>query len=139
MKKLDFLFPAEPRDFPMRRPVRVLLRTAHIFTGGVLLGGLIFNQPWLDIQPWWIAMAVSGLLLFLTDLHASFAILFQLSGVVVLLKLVLVAVAGWIPQIAIHALLFALIIGSISSHMSGRLRHLAPAFARDLVADRRRG
>ena len=128
------LFPPQPRDFPHRRVLRLGLRTAHILTAGTLLGGVIFDQAWPSLQPWWLAMLVTGALLLLTDLHASCGYLLQVSGLSVLAKIALSAAAGWIPQAALPLLLGALVIGSISSHMPGRYRHRAPEWARDWIA-----
>ena len=73
----QLLLPEEPRDFPGRRMTRSILRTVHILGGGVLIGAYLFQQPQDVIQPWYITATLSGLLLFLTDLHASFAVLFE--------------------------------------------------------------
>lgn len=117
------LFPARRRSFPYRRSIRLALRSLHLLSGGVLLGGVIFDQSWELLRIWWLLMALSGLLLFLTDLYATLAIAFQVSGVAVLLKIVLVAAIGLAPAYALHLLTAALLIGSITSHMPGNLRH----------------
>ena len=135
---LGLLFPVESRSFPFRRSVR-LLRTGHILAAGTLLGGVIFQQPWTALQPWWIAMLATGLALLATDLYASCGYLVQVSGLTVVLKMGLSALAGWYPQAALPLLLVALVIGSISSHMPGRYRHLAPPAARGLLARSGRG
>lgn len=134
-----WLFPQRPRDFPLRRTTRLILRTAHILTSGTLLGGVIFQQEWALLQPWWIGMVVTGLLLFLTDLHATAAVLLQVSGVVVIVKMLLVFAAGTYPSLALPLLLVALVIGAISSHMPGRYRHHYLLPGKRFVADERRG
>ena len=129
------LFPKELRSFPYRRHIRIALRTLHILSGGVLLGGHVFNQPVEALQLWLIATVVSGLLLLLTDLYASATILFELRGVVGILKIsLLLLVPVFWPQ-RVFILMLVLIIGAISSHMTGRLRHRRVLFSRCRAID----
>ncbi len=134
-----WLFPDPPRDFPLRRALRALLRALHILAGGVLLGGYVFTAPADALELWWIATVVSGGLLLATDLHASCALLLEVRGVIVagkLLLLLLVPLAGAYATVVLSAVLM---IGAIGSHMPGRYRHRL-LFLRDrLTADRRRG
>jgi len=123
MACLNIFFPKKLRSFPHRRNIRIALRTLHILSGGVLLGGHIFNQPVDALHVWLLATICSGLLLLLTDVYASATILFELRGLVALLKigLLLLVPIFWPQRVLI--LLLILIIGAVSSHMTGRLRH----------------
>lgn len=135
----NWLFPDPPRDFPLRRLARSLLRAAHILTGGVLLGGHIFSASDPALQWWWAATVISGVLLFATDLHASCAALVEVRGMVVLVKLGLLLL---IPAVGAHAVLVlsgALIIGAISSHMPRGFRHKVLFLGERVTVDKRRG
>jgi len=129
------LFPKELRSFPYRRNIRITLRTLHILSGGVLLGGHVFNQPVEALHLWLIATVLSGLLLLLTDLYASAAILFELRGVVGILKISLLLLVPIFWQQRIFILMLVLIIGAVSSHMTGRLRHRRVLFSRCQAID----
>jgi len=120
---LRILFPQPPRDPPFRRSVRIVLRTAHILTTGVLLGGHVFDVAPPALELWLWLSVISGLLLFATDLHATFVTFFELHGLAVLLKLVLLALVPLFWEHRVWLLVITLIIGGISSHMPGRWRH----------------
>ncbi len=117
------LFPQPPRAPRPRRGLRIALRTAHILTAGVLLGGHVFAVPTAALEPWlWLAV-VSGVLLFATDLYASFVVLFELHGLAVLLKLILLALVPVFWEQRVALLIMMLIVGGIVSHLPGRWRH----------------
>ncbi len=133
------LFPNPPRNFPLRRGIRTIFRGAHILTTGVLVGGHIFEQPKETLLIWLIASVATGALIFVTDLHASFGVLCELRGALVLAKLTLVALAGVFWEARVPLLIVALFVGAISSHMPREYRHRV-LFLRDrLVPDRRNG
>jgi hypothetical protein len=120
---LSFFFPKNLRNFPQRRNVRTGLRTIHILTTGVLLGGHIFNQPVGVLEVWLFAAISSGLLLLLTDLHASATILLEFRGLVAVLKIGLVCLVPIFWEQRVFLLIVVLVIGAVSSHMSGKIRH----------------
>lgn len=128
------LFPADPRVFPFRRGVRIALRTAHILTSGVMLGGYIFNVPATVLEPWLWSAVITGLLLFAVDLFATLAILFELHAIAVLVKIILLALVPLVWDHRVSILVMILIIGGISSHMPARFRHKL-VFFRSLFAE----
>ena len=133
------LFPKVPRDFSCRRGVRMALRTAHIFTAGTLLAGYIFGQPAAALEPWLLGTVISGFLLLATDLHASLGVLFEVRGLAVLVKLVLMALVPIFWDARISLLIAALVIGAVASHMPGEYRHKVLLFRDHIVPDQRRG
>lgn len=117
------LFPSEPRDFPQRRNLRTLLRALHILAGGVLLGGHIFHQPEPILMPWlWFAVG-TGVALLVSDLYASFSIILEMRGLIITIKLLLLAIAAIYPETITVALITIIMIGGVSSHMPGSFRH----------------
>lgn len=130
---LKTLFPAEPRDFPYRRSLRILLRTLHILATGVLLGGCVFNQPAAALAPWLTASAGTGLALVVIDLHASLMVLVELRGLMLLIKLLLLILIPVFWDLRIHLLVIVLFLGAIGSHMPKSYRHkiLLPASIRE--------
>ncbi len=75
------------------------------------------------VQPWWVAAVASGVLLLLLDLHESAAMLLQVRGAVVLLKVVLLVswplLGSWQPWV----LVFLVLISVVSSHAPGSWRY----------------
>ena len=135
----QLLLPEEPRDFPGRRMTRSILRTVHILGGGVLIGAYLFQQPQDVIQPWYITATLSGLLLFLTDLHASFAVLFEWRGLSIFSKIGLLLLLPLMPGFEIAILVLILTIGSLSSHLSRKFRHRLWLPLPDVSQDQRHG
>lgn len=133
------LFPPVPRDFPGRRGIRTLLRAAHILTGGVLVGGVLFDQSLQVLTPWVHGTLASGFLLFATDLYASFAILCEVRGASVLAKLALTALVPIFWGARLELLAAALLLGAVSSHMPGRYRHHLLLLRGHIAPDTRRG
>lgn len=127
---LRLFFPEQLRNFPLRRGVRIGLRTIHILMTGVLLGGHVFNQPIELLEPWLIGAVISGILLLLTDLHASVAILLEFRGLVAVVKLTMVCLVPVFWEQRVLVLMVVLAIGAISSHMSGKVRHRRLLFSK---------
>ncbi len=136
---VSFLFPEEPRSFPFRRSARTGLRAVHILSGGVLLGGYIFDHTTAELNPWLLGTAISGLLLLATDLHASLAVLCEVRGLAMLVKLALLGLVPVFREASISLLVAVLVIGAISSHMPGKYRHKVLLFRDRVVPERRRG
>lgn len=133
------LLPAEPRDFPFRRTVRILLRSAHIFATGTLVGGYIFNQPTAELMPWLWGSVVTGILLMATDLHASVAVLCEARGIAVVAKVVLFLLVPVFWEARVPLLVIILLIGAASSHMPKRVRHRVLIFPNRFAVDVRGG
>ena len=139
MTTWSILFPAQPRTFPYRRTIRICLRTLHILTTGVLLGGHMFDQPPEVLLAWLWGSIVSGLLLFATDLHASCAVLIELRGMAVFVKILLLLLVPFMWEFRVPLLIASLIIGAVSSHIPRTYRHRLLFLKDKIVVDERRG
>ena len=126
----SLLFPPHPRDFPGRRALKILLRAAHVLSGGILTGLYIFEAGDALSDRWLVGAIGSGALILLLDLHESGVFLLQVRGFVVIGKIALLAAlplfgarAGWV--------LAALVVASVlSSHAPSTIRYFVP-FGRD--------
>lgn len=134
-----YLLPDEPRDFPGRRMTRSILRTVHILGGGVLIGAYLFTQPLETIHYWYAIATLSGMLLFVTDLHASFAVMFEWRGLSIICKIILLLLLPLMPGFEVYILGLILTIGSISSHLSRKFRHRLWWKLPDVAQDQRHG
>ena len=117
------LFPATPRSFPGVRAVRMTLRALHILVAGTLLGGHLLGQSQEVLLPWLVATVISGGLLLALDLYATFAVLCEVRGLIVIVKCLLTALVALLWQARVVLLLLVLALGVYGSHMSGKLRH----------------
>lgn len=133
------LFPAVPRDFPYRRSIRIFLRGLHIFSAGTLLGGHIFNQPALVLEPWLLATIITGLLILATDLHASMAILFELRGIMIITKISLLLLALSYVEASVPLIFTVLLIGVFGSHIPRQYRHRVFLIGKHITSDERKG
>ena len=82
---------------------------------------------------------LSGFALMATDLHASLAVLCEVRGIGVLVKLVLLALVPVFWDARVSLLIAALMIGAIGSHLPARYRHKVLFFPDRIVPDKRRG
>ena len=136
---ISFLFPDEPRNLPFRRTIRILARALHIMVAGVLLGGHIFNQPVMALEPWLWATVITGTVILLTDLHSSLAILFEVRGIAILIKIILLLLIPVFWEQRISLLICILIIGAVGSHLPKRYRHKSFIIHNNIQSDQRSG
>ena len=117
------LFPDPPRPLPYARAMSIALRTVHIAAVGILLGGHAFEVSAVRLLPWLYVSIVSGAGLIGLELYSSCKWLYQGKGVLVLLKLLLIAAVAVCWEQRLWLLLAALVLGSVGSHMPGRFRY----------------
>jgi hypothetical protein len=122
----ELLLPRPKREFPAQRWVRIGVRTWHLLSMGYLLGGTAQGLALAD-QPFglWGTLA-SGLVFAALELYASCIWLFQLKGLAVIAKLLLLGAAAVSSGSGMPYLIAALVIGGISSHMPGKYRYYSP-------------
>ncbi len=121
----DVLFPVAPRRFPCERAISIALRTLHLGTMGILLGGHAFDVAPQRLILWLVLTIASGMGLMGLELYRSCRWAYQGMGVMVWIKLALVAAAGiWWDQ-RVPLLILVVILGSVGSHMPGRYRHFS--------------
>lgn len=111
----------ELRDFPGRLALIALLRVGHI-AGVVGVGAAVLRR---EVPALWscLLLLVCGVAIALLDAYANRVYLRQVSGLVVLLKIALlalvVALAGVGPAVFWSFLVFSV----IAAHAPGRIRH----------------
>jgi len=117
------LFPDEPRSFPGRRETKILVRAVHVLLAGLFTAAVVFRLEEAERAVWFHGALGSGLALLLLDLHESGAFLLQVRGLVVLLKLLLLAclplfgaAEGWILSLVVLASVYF-------SHASSKIRY----------------
>jgi hypothetical protein len=120
------LFPSHPREFPGRRTLKILLRAAHVLSGGILTGLYIFEACDALRDRWLMGAIGSGALILLLDLHESGVFLLQVRRLVVIGKIALLAALPLLGGRA-GSVLAALVVASVlSSHAPGTIRYFVP-------------
>lgn len=124
--------PATLRTFPGIRWVRIALRTAHLIAMGLLIGGVAGGASSSGLSAALWGTFLSGALFVAIELYQSALFVFQVKGIAVLVKLLLLVLAVERPESALPFLIVAVVIGGISSHMPGRYRHYSLLHGRPL-------
>ena len=118
------LIAVQPRTFPGQRWLNILLRTLHLVgVAGIGAGFIQGAEPnqWLTF--WYLAIG-SGIGLMLLYVWSSIAWLFQAKGVVILLKLLLLTLAGIFPDWQAELFVSIIVLSSVIAHAPGSVRGL---------------
>jgi hypothetical protein len=89
----------------------------------LVLGGVAWRIPALDMIAPITLTVLSGVALLAIDLGKSFVFLYQGSGVAAVLKLALLGIGELFPAARLEWYLAATVIASIGSHMPRAWRH----------------
>lgn len=117
------LIPLEPRQYAGQRWIKMMVRSGHVVLSGVYLGALVFQVEAAARTPWFLATMLSGLLMICLDLYESGAFLLQLRGLVVGVKLLLLALIPTFGAAGVWVLAAIAFVSVISSHASARFRY----------------
>lgn len=120
---LRILIPAEPRRYAGQRWARVVVRAAHVVLAGIYLGAFVFHVHPASRWPWFLAALASGLLMLCLDLYESGAFVLQLRGLVVAVKLLVLALLSIIGAAAVWVLAAVAFASVISSHAPASFRY----------------
>ena len=107
----------------IKRWLKISLRTVHLLAVAGVGGGILFGlekQLWIDY--WWLAL-VSGALMMLMDIVANPVWIIQVRGLVILIKLILLAMLGIYPAWDRFLLIVIIIISAVISHAPGKVRY----------------
>ena len=114
---------------PYARAWSILFRTLHLLAVSILVGGHAFNAPIDPLRPMLYLAIGSGIGMAFIEAFPSWRVLFQGWGILVAIKLALLCAIpfAWSHRFAI--LVVVLVIASVGSHMTKRLRHWSPFFS----------
>jgi len=105
------------------RTWNIALRTVHIAAMGFLLGGHAFEVPPQRLLVSLGACIASGIALGISEVGPSLLWFHQGRGLMTLCKLVLICSVPFLWDVRLLILLGVVAIGSVGSHMPGRLRY----------------
>jgi len=119
----------------IKRWSKISLRTLHLLALAGVGGGILFGlDKDLWINYWWLAMA-SGALMMLMDIISNPVWLVQIRGLIILMKLILLACLGIYPQWDNLILAIIIIISAVISHAPGKLRYYSVYHRRVITSD----
>jgi hypothetical protein len=99
------------------------MRTAHIATTSVLVGGHVFQVARDALLPWLYATIFTGGVLTFIEAFPRWRWFYQGRGLFVLVKLALLALIPWAWDYRAPILFVVIVIASVGSHMPGRFRY----------------
>lgn len=105
------------------RTLDILMRAAHIATGGVLFGGAVFSVPFSQLISWHQGAVASGVILVLLGINQSRHWPHQVRGVMVMAHVAILGLVRLCPEYRPHIVATALLLGAVVSHMPGDIRH----------------
>ena len=120
----------------VKRWTKISLRTLHLLAVAGVGGGILFGLEkdlWLNY--WWLAMASGGLMM-LMDMIANPVWIVQVRGLVIILKLLLLAFLGSSPAWDSFLLAVIIIISSVVSHAPGTLRYYSIYHRKVITSDK---
>lgn len=107
----------------VKRWIKISLRTLHILSVAGVGGGILFGlDQSLWVSYWWLAL-VSGVLMIAIDVIPNPVWVVQVRGLVILLKLVLLAFLGSEPSLDSAILIIIIVMSAVISHAPGKLRY----------------
>lgn len=106
-----------------KRWTKISLRTLHILAVAGVGGGILFGlEPDQWRNYWWLSL-VSGILLMAIDIISNPVWVVQVRGLVIFLKLILVALLGSDPSLDRLLLIIIIVISAVVSHAPSKLRY----------------
>jgi hypothetical protein len=119
---ISLLFPHEARVFPGQRWVNISLRCAHLVGVAGIAGGFLFG---LEPEAWasyWHLTLASGIALSLIYVWSTAAWLFELKGLTIILKTMLLALALAVPSLKGEVFIAIIVMSGLIAHAPARVR-----------------
>ncbi len=117
-----YLLPTPVREFTGQRWLNIVLRCAHLTGIAGIAAGFLFGLDQALWLPYWYLTIGSGIALTMLYLWSSLLWLFQVKGLVVIVKLLLLGAAITQPVLRAELFILIIVISGISAHAPGRVR-----------------
>lgn len=116
------LFPHPARQFPGQRWLNILLRCLHLVGMAGIGAGFLFALSQTQWLPYWYLTLGSGVALCALYIWSSLIWLFQLKGLAILVKLMLLWIAMHQPQLQPWLFVLIVLISGLIAHAPGNVR-----------------
>ena len=116
------LFPAPTREFRGQRWVNICLRCAHLVGVAGIAGGFLFGLEPASWASYWQLALASGIALSLIYVWTTAAWLFELKGLVIVIKTILLAAALAAPALKGEIFIVIVVMSGLIAHAPARVR-----------------
>jgi hypothetical protein len=116
------LFPSRPREFRGERWVNIGLRCVHLTGVAGIGGGFLFQLEPASWAAYWHLTLASGLMLSLIYLWSTAAWLFELKGLSIVLKNILLGLALALPTMRGELFVLIIVLSGLIAHAPARVR-----------------
>jgi len=116
------LFPVNPRLFPGQRWINISLRSIHIIGVAGIGGGFLFGLDEAQWLPFWHLTLATGVILSLLYIWSDAIWLFQLKGLAIVLKVLLLGAAMGLPAWRAELFMLIILISGLIAHAPGWVR-----------------
>ena len=116
------LFPSQAREFRGQRWVNISLRCIHLVGVAGVAGGFLFG---LDPESWlsyWYLTLTSGIALTLIYIWSGAVWLFELKGMVIALKIMLLILGLVFPEMRAEVFIAIIVMSGLIAHAPARVR-----------------
>lgn len=114
--------PGRSRSIPYARACNIALRTAHLMTTSMFVGGYVFSAPAGQLRFLLHLAIATGVGLILIETYPSLHFVFEGWGIFLLVKLALLHFVAT-QQHRVLLILAVIALACVGSHMPGKLRH----------------
>jgi len=119
---IQLLFPYPARGFSGQRWLNVLLRSLHLVGIVGISGGFLFDQKPDAWGLYWHLTLASGIALMALYLGGSVCWLFELKGLIIVVKTLLLGIALLVPSMRAELFLFVVILSGLIAHAPAAFR-----------------
>jgi hypothetical protein len=118
----QILFPEPTRYFPGQRWVNIALRSLHLVGVAGIGSGFLFDQAPAAWDTYWHLTLVSGIALSILYLWNTAAWLFELKGLGIVIKVVLLGIAWGVPALRAELFILVIMLSAVIAHATARVR-----------------
>ena len=120
--RAQILFPEPTRYFPGQRWVNITLRALHLVGVAGIGSGFLFDQASATWDTYWHLTLVSGIALSILYLWNTAAWLFELKGLGIVVKIVLLGIAWEVPALRAELFILVIVLSALIAHATARVR-----------------
>jgi len=122
MSPLPVLFPSRAREFRGQRWVNICLRCAHLVGVAGVAGGFLYDLEPAQWSSYWHLTLASGVTLSLIYIWSSAVWLFELKGLAIILKVLLLLLGSLVAEARAAVFIIVIVVSGLVAHAPARVR-----------------